>query len=143
MKFQSILLAVALGATSFAASASGFDAGLGVKTYSGNVNAGAGSVSAGGSMSETAAAGNGYAFSANANAGGGSSYAGGNVARDGVTTWSGVDSFSAGGSLSFGGGNYSSEAAGGNGTDVNSYSSGSWTQSGFGGSLGFGGFSQR
>lgn len=123
---------------SFSVSASGYGAGFEGKVWSGNVNAGASSMTTGGSMSETGAHKNGYAFAGNANAGGGSAYAGGNVHSNGIDAWSGVDSFTLGGSAAFGGGNYAADAAGGNGTDVSSYSSGTWAQGGFGGYVGFG-----
>lgn len=129
----SLLSTVALAGNHGGGSNSNYSGG-----YAGYVTGGASSQSSGGSMSDTSATNNGYAYSANANAGGGSAYAGGSVDHSGIDAWSGVDSFSQSGSLSFGGGNYSSSATGGNGTDVASYASGKWVTGGFGGYSGWG-----
>lgn len=112
--------------------------GLGLQGWTGKVEAGASSVSTGGSMSETSAQGNGFAANATVNATGGEAKAWGSVNHQGVQTGTYQSSFSTGVSGSVKYGNAQSTTAGGQGTDVNAGSYGSFKSGGYGGYLGWG-----
>lgn len=135
IKTSLLTLIVALvSVPAFASGSAGYSAG----GWTGSVNAGASSISSGGSQTETGAQGNnGYASAYNANAGGGTAHAGGFSTSTGVETFSGLSSFSHGESRTNGQGSYTTNAMGGNGTDVNSWSSGAFQRVGFGGFAGF------
>lgn len=130
-----VVLVLALAALPALATGS-FSAGL--SGWKGSVDAGASSVSTGGSMSETSAQGNGFAANATINATGGEAKAWGSVNPQGVQTGTYQSSFSGGASGSVKYGNATSQTAGGQGTDVNSASYGSFKSGGYGGWLGFG-----
>ena len=133
---KKMFLVLALSALAFAASATGFSLGGG--TWSGQITAGSSSVSTGGSMSATAAADNSFAINGTANATGGESKAWGSFSPQGVQTGTAQSSYSTGTSGSLKWGNATSQTAGGQGTDVNSASFGSFTKSGGGGFIGWG-----
>lgn len=115
--------------------AAGSVSATGLNGWVAGVNGNSSSVTTGGSKSETAANGNGYAANATLNAGAGLSYASGSFSPSGVVTSSGAGSVSTGfsGSTTFG--SASGNTAGAVGTDVNSGAWGSFKASGFGGFL--------
>lgn len=135
-KLLNYAVLLALAFVTAPALATGF--GLGLQGWTGKVEAGASSVSTGGSMSETAAADNGFAANATLNATGGEAKAWGSVNHQGVQTGTYQSSFSGGASGSVKYGNATSQTAGGQGTDVNSASYGSFKTGGYGGYLGWG-----
>ena len=135
MKKFLILAGLALALVAGQAAATGF--GAGASGWTGKVEAGSSSVSTGGSMSETSAQGNGFAANLTANTTAGESKAWGSVNQHGVTTGTAQSSVSGGFSGSVKYGNASSQTAGGQGTDVNAQSYGSFKTAGFGGYAGF------
>jgi hypothetical protein len=132
--FAAVLLAVssaalATGSNSYSSGLSGWKA---------EVAGSASSSSTGGSVSETSAQGNGFAANGTVNATGGEAKAWGSFNPQGVSVGTAQGSYSAGTSGSVKWGNATSQTAGGQGTDTNSYAGGSFKSGGFGGFGGFG-----
>ena len=130
-----VVLVLALAALPAFATGS-FSAGL--AGWKADVAGSASSSSSGGSLSETSAQGNGFAANATINATGGEAKAWGSFSSQGVQTGTAQGTYSAGASGSVKWGNATSQTAGGQGTDTNSYAGGSFKAGGFGGWLGFG-----